>query len=150
MRGSPDALAWIIENPSGWNRWIENFQSGKLLEEINPNHKVFYQAISSPFPVSDRDVVYESKIFRDSPDKVRIEMKSVKHPKAPPSIGVRINIIFTRYHIVKLNDNIIQVNFETLSEPRGVIPEFLTNWASENYPITLFNGLRAELIKLEK
>ena len=73
MRGSPDAAAWIIENPSGWNRWIENFQSGKLLEEINPNHKVFYQAISSPFPVSDRDVVYESKIFRDSPDKVRIE-----------------------------------------------------------------------------
>ena len=73
-----------------------------------------------------------------------------KHPKAPPSIGVGINIIFTRYHIVKLNDNIILVNFETLSEPGGVIPEFLTNWASENYPVTLLNGLRAELIKLEK
>jgi hypothetical protein len=145
MTGSPEDLVVIIENPKGWKNWIENFKSGKLIEEINPEHKVFYQAIKSPFPVSDRDVVFESKIIRDSPDKIRIEMKSVTHPKAPRTIGTRIDIIFTRYSIKKINQNRIAVTFETLSHPGGALPDFLVNWASESYPITLFEGLRRAL-----
>ncbi len=145
MRGKPEDLVSIIENPSGWKDWIENFKSGKLIEEINPEHKIFYQAINSPFPVSDRDVVFESRIIRDSPDKIRIEMKSVKHPKAPKTIGTRINIIFTRYFIKKINPDKISVTFETLSHPGGTLPNFLVNWASESYPITLLEGLRREL-----
>ena len=145
MTGSPEDLVSIIEDPSGWKNWIENFKSGKLIEEINPEHKIFYQAINSPFPVSDRDVVFESRIIRDSPDKIRLEMKSVTHPKAPKAIGARINIIFSRYSIEKINQNKIAVTFETLSHPGGALPDFLVNWASESYPITLFEGLRRAL-----
>ena len=150
MTGSPEDLASIIEDPSGWKNWIENFKSGKLIEEINPEHKIFYQAINSPFLVSDRDVVFESRIIRDSPDKIRMEMKSVTHPKAPKAIGTRINIIFTRYSIEKINRNKIAVTFETLSHPGGALPDFLVNWASENYPVTLLNGLAVQLKNLNK
>ena len=150
MHGSPNDLISIIEDPSGWKNWIENLKSGKLIEEINPNHKVFYQAISSPFPVSDRDVVYESKIFKDAPNEIRIKMKSITHLKAPKSIGVRMNIIFTRYIIETMKEGTMRVTFETLSEPGGTLPDFLVNWASENYPITLFEGLRRELTKIRK
>ena len=150
MNGRPDELITIIENPNGWKNWIENFKSGKLIEEKNHNHKIFYQAIKSPFPVSDRDVVFESKILRDSPDKIRVEMKSVTHPKAPKSIGVRMNIIFTRYIIETMKEGTMKVTFETLSEPGGALPDFLVNWASESYPITLFEGLRKELDKIKK
>ena len=150
MTGSPEDLVSIIEDPSGWKNWIENFKSGKLIEEINPEHKIFYQAINSPFPVSDRDVVFESRIIRDSPDKIRMEMKSVTHPKAPKAIGTRINIIFTRYSIEKINQNKIAVTFETLSHPGGALPDFLVNWASESYPVTLLNGLAVQLKNLNK
>lgn len=150
MTGSPEDLVVIIENPKGWKNWIENFKSGKLIEEINPEHKVFYQAIKSPFPVSDRDVVFESRIIRDSPDKIRMEMKSVTHPKAPKTMGTRIDIIFSRYSIEKINQNKIAVTFETLSHPGGALPDFLVNWASENYPVTLLNGLAVQLRNLNK
>jgi hypothetical protein len=150
MTGSPEDLVVIIENPKGWKNWIENFKSGKLIEEINPEHKVFYQAIKSPFPVSDRDVVFESRIIRDSPDKIRMEMKSVTHPKAPKTIGTRIDIIFSRYSIEKIKQNKIAVIFETLSHPGGALPDFLVNWASENYPVTLLNGLAVQLRNLNK
>ena len=119
MWGNPESLVSIIEDPSGWKNWIENFKSGKLIEEINPEHKVFYQAINSPFPVTDRDVVFESRIIRDSPDKIRLEMKSVLHPKAPKTIGTRINIIFTHYIIKRINPDKISVTFETLSHPES-------------------------------
>ena len=145
MMGKPEDLVSIIEDPSGWKNWIENFKSGKLIEEKNHNHKIFYQAIKSPFPVNDRDVVFESRVIRDKPDKIRLEMKSVTHPKEPKTIGTRINIIFTRYSIERINQNKILVTFETLSHPGGALPDFLVNWASESYPITLFEGLRRAL-----
>ena len=72
-------------------------------------------------------------------------MKSVTHPKAPRTIGTRIDIICTRYSIKKINQNRIAVTFETLSHPGGALPDFLVNWASESYPITLFEGLRRAL-----
>ena len=150
MKGKPETLISIIENPAGWKNWIENIRSGKLIEAVSPTHKIFYQAIRSPFPVSDRDVVYESKIFRDNPENFRIEMKSVPHPKALKSIGVRINILFTRYHIEKIDDNTMVVTFETLSDPGGTLPGFMVNWASANYPITLLEGLQRELNRLQK
>tara|TARA_Y200000002_G_scaffold317796_1_gene276556 strand:- start:1672 stop:2289 length:618 start_codon:yes stop_codon:yes gene_type:complete len=150
LKGKPKDLISIIENPAGWKNWIENLKSGKLIENKNHNHKIFYQAIKSPFPISDRDVVYESKIFREAPNQVRIEMKSVTHPKAPKSIGVRMNIIFTRYIIETMKEGTMRVTFETLSESGGALPDFLVNWASESYPITLFEGLRRELNKIKK
>ena len=145
FKGNPEKLISIIENPNRWGNWIENFKYGKLLEEINANHKVFYQAINSPFPVSDRDVVYESKIFRNNPKNIRIEMKSVEHSNSPETVGVRINIIFSRYLIEKKNDQIMKVTFETSSEPGGAIPNFLANWAGRSYPVTLIEGLRREM-----
>lgn len=147
LKGEQERLVSIIENPNGWKNWIENFKSGKVIEVISPNHKVFYQAFNSPFPVSDRDVVYESKIFRDSPNKIRIEMRSVKHHKAPKTIGERVEIIFTRYFINKIDEVTLHLRFETLSAPGGTLPSFLVNWASENYPVTIFQGLRKELKK---
>ncbi|MBT7650033.1 MAG: hypothetical protein HN553_03550 [Opitutae bacterium] len=150
MTGKPEQLISIIENPNGWKNWIENFKSGKLIEQINPSHKIFYQAIRSPFPFSDRDVVYESKILRDQPKTIRVEMKSIPHPMAPSTIGVRINILFSRYQIEKVDDNTMFVTFETLSDPGGALPGFVVNWASASYPITLLEGLRNELKTIQK
>ncbi len=147
INGDSEKLISIIEDPKRWGNWIENFKSGKLIEKISPNQKIFYQALHSPFPASDRDVLYESKILRGHPKKIRIEMKSVKHPNAPKTVGVRINIISSRYLIEKKNPQLLKVTFDNLSEAGGAIPHFLVNWASSNYPVTLIQGLRQEMEK---
>ena len=41
LKGEPERLISIIENPNGWKNWIENFKSGKVIEVIDPNHKIF-------------------------------------------------------------------------------------------------------------
>jgi len=150
MKGNAEDLVSIIENPAGWKNWIKNLKTGKLIEQISPSHKIFYQSIHSPFPFSDRDVVYESRILRDLSKTTRVEMKSVTHPNAPSSIGVRINILFTRYKIDKIDDNTVLVTFETLSDPGGALPRFVVNWASASYPITLLDGLRSQLKTIQK
>ena len=39
ISGNPEELISIIENPKRWKNWIENFKSGKLIEEINPKRR---------------------------------------------------------------------------------------------------------------
>jgi len=39
LKGEPERLISIIENPNGWKNWIENFKSGKVIEVIDPNHR---------------------------------------------------------------------------------------------------------------
>ncbi len=146
ITGKPGKLVGIIENNGRWKHWIDNFRSGKLLEKKSDFHKVFYQSFHSPFPVSDRDLVYESKIVGDKRSGIiGVEMRSTSHPNAPRSVGVRVNLIYSVYKIEPKASNKMKVTFETMSDPGGAIPGFMTNWATRSYPVKLFEGLRAEM-----
>ena len=141
-------LLYVIEDSAHWKEWIENFDSGRVLERKSPFHKVFYQSFDSPFPVKDRDIVYEAKTIREAgSSKVIIAMRSVVHPKAPKTVGVRVDLKYTRYEITPLPDGYLQVVLETSSDPGGSLPGFLVNWAQRDYPLKLFKGLRRQVKK---
>ena len=150
IEGNPAKLLGILENPKRWKHWIDNFQSGRLLERKSATVKVFYQAFDSPFPVSDRDMVYESVVSRNAKTGIlSIDMKSVIHPKAPATVGVRVKLAYTRYRIEPAGKG-MKVTLETLSDPGGVLPGFMVNWASRSYPVTLFEGLRREMKRTDQ
>ena len=141
-------LLYVIEDSAHWKEWIENFDSGRVLERKSPFHKVFYQSFDSPFPVKDRDIVYEARTTRETDgNKVIIAMRSVVHPKAPKTVGVRVDLKYTRYEITPLPDGYLQVVLETSSDPGGSLPGFLVNWAQRDYPLKLFKGLRRQVEK---
>ena len=141
-------LLYVIEDSAHWKEWIENFDKGYLIEKKSDFHKIFYQAFDSPFPASDRDIVYEARTRRDAKTgKVYVEMRSVLHPKAPKTVGVRVNLKYTRYEITPLKEGRLHVVLETLSNPGGSLPDFLVNWAQRDYPVKLFQGLRRQVKK---
>ncbi|MBG28947.1 MAG: hypothetical protein CMI31_02940 [Opitutae bacterium] len=141
-------LLYVIEDPIHWHKWIENLDKGRVLEKKGPFHKVFYQSFDSPFPAADRDIVYEAKTRREADTgKVFVEMKSVQHPKAPKTVGVRVHLKYTRYEITPLSGGKLHVVLETLSDPGGSLPNFLVNWAQQDYPVKLFQGLRMQVKK---
>ena len=151
ITGDPAKLVGVLENPDRWKHWIDNFQSGRLLEKKSDFHKVFYQSFDSPFPVSDRDLVYESKISSNREARtVRVEMRSVRHALAPKTVGVRVKLTYASYRIEVLGKERMKVTFETLSDPGGAIPGFMTNWATRSYPVTLFEGLRKEIKRADQ
>jgi len=151
IAGEPAKLVGILQNPDRWRHWIDKFKSGRLLEKKSDFHKVFYQSFNSPFPVSDRDLVYESKITRDKESgTVLIEMRSTRHPRAPKTVGVRVNLIYSTYKIEPRTGNKMKVTFESMSDPGGAIPGFMVNWATRSYPITLFEGLRKEIRRADQ
>ena len=146
IEGTPEKLVGVIHNHNRWKFWVEDLNEGKLIEKKTDFHFVFKQEINAVWPIKNREVVFESRILREGPSQILLEMKSVNHPSALLEKGnVRAKIAFTRYRIDPLDGNRMQVTFENLSDPRGRIPNFMVDWASKSYPVSIIEGLREEM-----
>ena len=146
IEGTPEKLVGIIHNPKRWKFWIDDLDEGKLLEKKSDFHFVFLQEIDAMWPVKNREIVFESIVSRVGPSQILLEMKSVNHPKAPTNGNVRARVFFTRYRIDPLEGNRMQVTFENLSDPGGRIPDFMVDWASKSFPVSIIEGLRKEML----
>ena len=146
IEGAPEKLVGIIHNPKRWKFWIDDLDEGKLLEKKSNFHFVFLQEIDAMWPVKNREIVFESIVSRVGPSQILLEMKSVNHPKAPANSNVRAKVSFTRYKIDPLEGNRMQVTFENLSDPGGRIPNFMVDWASKSFPVSIIEGLRKEML----
>ena len=82
---------------------------------------------------------------RAGESKIVIEMKSVDHQLKKTGKRVRATLEYATYMIEPIDDKKMLVTFENLSNPNGRMPEFLTNWASQTYPLSIFSGLRREM-----
>ena len=147
IEGTPEKLVGIIHNPKRWKFWIDDLNEGRLIEKKTDFHFVFKQEINAVWPVRNRELVFESKILRKGPSQILLEMKSVPHPSARVESGnVRATVTFTRYRIDPLEGNRMQVTFENLSDPGGRIPDFMVDWASKSFPVSIIEGLRKEML----
>jgi hypothetical protein len=151
LEGTTEKLLGILHNPESWKNWVDHLKSGMLVEKKSDFHWVFRQVITTPFPMKDREVVYQSIVSRTGPKTVQVEMKSIEHPQAPHTKDwIRTEIVFTRYQVEQINSQQIRVTFENLSNPGGKVPKFLTNWASRSYPVSILEGIQKELLKKEQ
>ncbi len=151
LRGTPGQLLQVLHDTERWKHWVENLKGGELIGRTSDGHPVYRQVIGTPFPMKDRVVVYESTTKRLDPRTTVVEMKSVDHPQAKRSMDyVRVEIAYTRYTIEELDKEGLRVTFENLSHAGGKVPKFLSNWAARSYPITLLNGIRSEILALQK
>ena len=151
LEGTSDQFLEVLQNTKRWEFWVENLKSGKLIEKKSDSVKVYRQVIGTPFPMKDREAVYESEIKRLNPSTTVVEMRSVNHPAVKRSKdNVRIEITYTRYRIEDTGNGKIRVTFENLSQAGGKVPKFLSNWASRSYPITLLNGIQREIYLLKE
>ena len=147
IEGTPEKLVGIIHNTKRWKFWIDDLNEGRLIEKKTDFHFVFKQEINAVWPVRNRELVFESKILRKGPSQILLEMKSVPHPSTPVESGnVRATVTFTRYRIDPLEGNRMQVTFENLSDPGGRIPDFMVDWASKSFPVSIIEGLRKEML----
>ena len=140
----------VLHDPSTWPRWVENLKAGKLIEKKSKSHFIFHQVIGTPFPMKDREAVFQSILSRKNSSTTLVEMKSVNHTAVKRSEEcIRVEIIYSRYQIEELGKGKIRVSFENLSHSGGTVPKFLSNWAAQSYPVSLLRGIERELQKKE-
>ena len=142
-----EKIMWVLKDGKRRGEWIELYLKGRTLEERGPFEEVIYQAVDSPWPVNDRDMIFLSKAYRLKEDTVQIEMKSIDYPNGPETVGVRMTLHFSKYVFKKLKNGGTHVTLEILSDPMGWIPKWVVNMVQKNYPVKLFKALKKQVKK---
>ncbi len=127
--------------------WMPNTLSAELLYLRGFEYAVMYQEMQSPWPVANRDFLYEIFITR-TPDSIIREVRAIDHGKYPryaPRRGiVRVTSMEGGWRLLRRGKSTFAV-YHMKSNPGGSLPAWVANGASRDLPFKVMLGLRARV-----
>jgi len=125
--------------------WVARLVTARVLEAKGPFDYTMYQSFEVPV-FSDRDYVFRAVTTRDADTGVVTQaLESTTHPDAPETIGVRADLVRSRYRLTPQTDGRTRVEVEILTDPRGTIPSWIVNLIQRSWPLDTLTGIRAQL-----
>jgi hypothetical protein len=128
--------------------WVGRLYENRVLEQVTPHEYFIYQAFELPTPFSNRDYVYHGEATLDeATGVVTLSMSSTEHEAAPETIGVRAQLVNSRYKLTPLSSDRTRVEVEIMTDPKGMMPAWLVNMIQKSWPVDTLNGIRGQLDK---
>ncbi|MCO4746910.1 MAG: hypothetical protein KC912_19085 [Proteobacteria bacterium] len=129
--------------------WVDRLYTNSIVERKTTFDYVLYQAFDLPAMFASRDYVYHGVVTEDpTSGVVTLTMQSVEHPDAPETVGVRAELLNSRYLLTPVEDgNKTRVEVEIITDPKGMMPSWLVNVIQKSWPVDTLNALRGELSK---
>lgn len=136
-----------INDKSRHKEWIPRLSDSSTLKSISSFERVDYTHLTAPWPVSDRDIVYEIKIeIAENKNRAIIKMHSVKYPDMPPKKRiVRANLLESTYILTSLDKKKTLIESEFYGNLNGWIPPWFANFVQKSWPYETLKNLRKQL-----
>jgi hypothetical protein len=140
-------VLWVLADREHRKDWVDRLDINQELEIISPTKRIIYQSFKMPLFISNRDMVYQTTLTKNKKNGSYIlELESVNHKKSPPTIGVRAQLINSKYKLIPQKNKTL-VTVEILSDPKGLLPTWLVNLVQKSWPIKTLTGLRNQVKK---
>jgi hypothetical protein len=142
-------LISVSRDVSRQKEWVNRLEMAKVLRELEPGHRVIYLKIDTPWPVSDRDFVIDSRMTVDRAKKTAVfDIHSVEDPLAPPDdCCVRGKVHFNHIEMRGLDGGRTAITAEAHVDPRGSIPKWIVNKIQKTFPHKSIEGLLKQVAK---
>ena len=140
---------YLLHNVPLKTKWVSRLKKIYTVHTYSPTNLVNYAHYDLPWPVADRDFVYQTRLVIDNKlQQIRWYTLSVSHPKAPKTVGVRGELLYSRY-VLKPIDNGRKtfLRAEIQGNPKGSLPIFLVNLIQKQWPYKTIRGIRKALKK---
>lgn len=133
----------VLEDISSFPRWVHNCRSAKILRDISETKALMYVVTSMPWPVIDRDAVYEASRTQNRSNK-RIDIKLIAKPNMASKVAnkVRINNMQGSWILMPVGKNKTEVTYELTVDPGGNIPKWIVNSMVVDIPFYTLQNLR--------
>ncbi|MBF0240430.1 MAG: hypothetical protein HQM12_22225 [SAR324 cluster bacterium] len=143
IQASIGKICQVLDDNDGRMDWLDMIIDAIELERESDHISVFYQAFKPPFPVVKRDYVIRGELVCDPKEKtVLLEMESVDHRNAPPTVGVRAHLHHSSYQLRDLGNGSTDITVEIHTDPKGVIPTPIVNLIQRDWPYKTLKDLR--------
>lgn len=103
-----------------------SFLEEQVLEVVDANSKVLYQAYSAPWPVSNRDLVLLRSKWEENGTFYQVDI-SVSHPKKPNPTGSNVRADLIGCYKYEPADKGCTATYCVYMDPCGNIPSFVVN-----------------------
>lgn len=131
--------------------WIPNVASAEVLsQDLNSGNFKMYMVLDFPFPLKDRDLIVQGKMFKDSNGIIRIQNKAIQQGKAVQPNYVRLKKYQGDWSFQPLAENKVKVITTGYADPEGVIPQSVTNLFVQQQPYQMLQKMKIELAKPNK
>lgn len=137
----------LDENTDKKKEWIDMIMDFKIIER-GQVESVTYSSYDLPWPLTDRDYVIHSKLKIDNEaNQIVVELKSVEHPYAPPTIGVRAELTRSLYKLVPKPNRTTEVTVEIQTDPKGALPTWLVNLIQKGWPSNTLKKMEIQALR---
>lgn len=138
--GIAPALA-LLQHNAACVDWLFRCKESRLIEEISPTERTFYQITSLPFPAKARDVIFHAAIEYDEAGSVVVTMVS-KPARLPETRQVRIRDAWGTYKLESVSADETRVIWEQYVDPGGALPAWLVNSMLTDLPFKSLQRFR--------
>ncbi len=126
--------------------WVYLLKDHEVLSAPNTYERVEYQLFGLPWPVDDRDFVFQVKVTTlDEAGRVLIEITSVDVANAPPTRGVRGQLTKSLFLLEPHSENSTKLTVEIFSDPKGALPAWMVYFVQRRWPYATITGIREQV-----
>lgn len=149
LKAEMPSLLAVITDGDGQHRWVDSVDESRTVRRIDATKAYIYTVSKAPWPVSDRDAVVLTEVFRD-PASPMVEIRTHAVPDLLPEEKgrVRVRMVDSRWRLTPLADNRVEVGYLLHSDPGGQIPAWLINSMVIDQPFNTLRNLRDILKEL--
>ena len=120
-------IADHVMNPKSWYDWFPNVKKGsaRILVDHGKTHISTF-TFKAPWPIKNRDVVHHHTIERDKKNKnIKVTLKALPDFIPKQKNTVRVDFSNTIWTFIHREKNLTFIEFQSISSPRGNIPDRL-------------------------
>lgn len=131
-----------------YQSWMPDTKKVKILDQQSESFIVYYVATEVPWPVSDRDGVYQMKTSYN-PDAAQaiISVKALPEYVEEYKNHVRVRKSDTIWKIKELAENRVSIDYSVAAEPGGSIPAWLVKMKLVSIPFETLDALKSQVAK---
>lgn len=133
----------VILDVEGYPSLFPDCIASETLFRDGKYHDIHYYAMKAPWPVKDRDAIYES-VTTLAPDgrNAKVVLWSVPDYRPEKKDFIRIRKGEATWELSEFQDSTVRVTYWFLADPGGGIPVWLINSAMVSNPLKTMINLR--------
>lgn len=146
VNGSLNEILSILDDINCYTKWVYNCIEAKQIKRESAFRGIRYTAIKAPWPVTDRDVVFEYTVSQNRTTKV-VNIKLIGIKGVVPEKGrVRMTYMIGNYQLTPIGKNKTKVIYQSHNDPSGSVPTSIVNKMITDTPYNTLLNLKT-LIK---
>ena len=143
IKTSLSSVIALLNDREACPKWVYKCEKSYIIKKISDLEYYSYQNIVAPWPVDNRDIVFNVKISQDPFTKV-VTHNAVSEPDyiSNREEHVRVKIFNSTWTLTPLKEGIVMCENQILVDPGGSIPTWLVNMAAVDGPFETTTNLR--------